>query len=134
MVGDHACELFEKERIPLRSTEHGRREGCGDLIGVHRRRQDGQAVIGAERVQRDLRGVPPVHPRRAVSRPIGGDEQDPRTRKPIDKRLEEFFRRFVDPVQIFDQQRDRLPPALEENQIAQDAERARLHRFGAEVA
>src|SRR2546427_11081744 len=85
-----------------------------------------------ERLERDLGRVGLVHPRRAVPGPVDREEQNRRGREVLDEEGETVLRRLVDPVQVFDHEDDRPPPAPLEDQLAECVERARPHHLVAQ--
>src|SRR2546422_3842445 len=83
-------------------------------------------------MERDLGRVGLVHPRRAVPGPVDREEQNRRGREVLDEEGETVLRRLVDPVQVFDHEDDRPPPAPLEDQLAECVERARPHHLVAQ--
>lgn len=92
---------------------------------------DAASLARIERQQRRLGGVRLVDPARAISRPVGGDEQHRGAGEAVHQRLEELLGRRVDPVQILHDQHERPPPAAPAQHLAQDLEDARAEGLGA---
>ena len=133
-LGHRPGQLLGEEGVALGLGDDHLDGGLVDLGGADHVPGQAQALRGRERLERDLGREGPVHPRRPVSRPVGGDEQDARTRDDIDERPEVLLRGPVDPVEVLHDQHQgpqtREPP----RQIAESLEGPRLDHLGTEAA
>ena len=119
--GPHA--LFQKERVAIRPLD----EQCpqrGQLgVGAQERLQEILGPLARQRVDAQLRVVGPVAPGVLVLGAIGDEEQDTSGGEPVDQAVEPRLGLGIDPVQILEDQQQRLDLALAEDQVPEGFER-----------
>ena len=104
----HLGQLFDEQRHAVRldrdllHQRRGQRPALGHVL--HHDRD----VLARQAVQHDLRHVRAQRPRRAEVGPVRQQQQQPGARRMFDEQAEEFERRRVAPVQVFDHAVDRL--------------------------
>ena len=119
-------QLFEEERVALRSTQDRVRQRRGQALSLQCGLHDREAVVTRERPKSNLCGVRPIHPRRPVSGSVCRDEQDGRGDQVLDQGRQVLLGRLVDPVPVFDDENQRPESAAAEGQLAQRLESSGL--------
>ena len=115
--------LFQKERVAIRPLD----EQCpqrGQLgVGAQERLQEILGPFARERIDAELRVVGPVAPGVLVLGAIGDEEQETGGGEPVDQAVEPRLGLGIDPVQILEDQEQRLDLALAEDQVPEGFER-----------
>ena len=132
VIGDHASQLFEEERVAFSPVE--------DTPGKRVRRlhpggdgaDDGQARLRSQGPQGELRHVRAFAPGRAVPWTVGREQHHGRRRDAFDESAQKGLRGLVDPVQVLDEEDEGLAPARSHQELEQRVERARHQRPGLE--
>src|SRR5436853_394679 len=81
-------------------------------------------------MEQHLGGIGIVEPRWPVFGTIGGEDKDLATADDLAEEDEEFFRYLVEPVEVFEDEKQRPAPAGANEEFAQGLERLGLDRLG----
>src|SRR5262249_57357308 len=90
--------------------------------------------LGGQRVDADLVVVRLARPVVSVLRPIGHEQQDANWGQTLDEIVEKGLRLPVNPVQILEDQQERLRAAFEESQMLEGVKRTLATARGIEGA
>src|SRR5262245_45441530 len=129
LVSDGSRQLFEEERITLGPVENLPGDRIRYLCCAERRAHDGAAVLLREWLERDLRGIGPVHPGGPIAGPIRRDEHDARAGQTFHEGVHDFLGGSIDPVQIFEHEHDWPQLTAVEGELTDGLERARSDRL-----
>ena len=119
--GPHA--LFQKERVAIRPLDEQCPQRGQPGVGAEEHLQEILGPFARERIDAELRVVGPVAPGVLVLGAIGDEEQETGGREPVDQAVEPRLGLGVDPVQILEDQEQRLDLALAEDQVPEGFER-----------
>ena len=117
-VGQHVRQLLEEERVALAPVQdQPRARVVGGQLG-QQRADDVEAVGAPQRRQRQLGGVRAVEPGRPVARPVRGHHEDRGAADALRQPGQARLRGAVDPVQVLEQQHERVAPARAQPALA----------------
>ena len=120
---DRPHTLLEEERIPFRPLEEQLLERRETWVGPEQVDEQVARALRRERIHPQLPVVGLALPSVLVFGPVAGDHQEPRRRQALDQAVEQRLRLGVYPVQVREEQQERLLLALPEEQVLDPVER-----------
>ena len=112
--GPHA--LLEEQRVALRPLDESALERVQARVGPEQARQQIVRALRRQRVDAELPVVGLAAPPVLVFGAVVGEQQQPGRRQALDEAVEQGLGLGVDPVQVLDEQHERLDLALPQQQ------------------
>ena len=120
--GPHA--LLEEERIALRPLDQEPLERAERRVGAEQRLEQLVGALGRQRIEPELAVVGLAAPGVLVLGAVVDEEQEARRGQALDEAVEQRLGLGVDPVQVLEDQQQRLDLALAQQQALDRVERA----------
>jgi len=123
-LGERADDLLEEERVALAPLDQELPEGGQRPVGTQERLEQ---LVGARRRQRrdrDLAEAGPAPPVVLELGPVVDEQQEPRCPDPLEEAVEDRPGLGVDPLEVLEDQDERLAIALLQEEAGQRVEHA----------
>src|SRR4030095_14611910 len=105
-----------KERIASSPLDQERREGLDRPVLSKETMEQLDRTLGRKRIEPELRVRDLAAPVVLVLRPVVDEEQEPRRRQALDETVQQRLGRGVDPVEILEDDQERLDLGLAQEQ------------------